>query len=465
MSKSVEAKMKKNLKLNEFNLTPVSSYTTESIPPTVNSGGRLLYKIPRTNFLDGERARIVMTVVADTNDFWSTNPSGVFALFESATLLMGGTQIQTVPLRASNYYKMKKTMGDLPSHPSKQLYVYGMQNQFADATPANTAFDLSYNQVVFEPETTVTWTTSASSSYDVVVYLKDLFDFFESSEIPLYALDSDLYVDITLKDSSLFAQVAIQDVSNNTLPTGYSISTAPLVCDFIRYPDAVMNAKREMPYVKHVTDVMATTKAPESTGSTNVQMNLANKQLKRVNVAVPMADEATGVDNSWLKRYTSADTKINIRVNGQNYWNQDVNINTGMGGILYANSKDSYNGKFTCAPGTFIDQASPEVSGSVIKGDSSGMLLSTDEDTPWGDSTYDAFGGANSYMSFNYQKDPAMGDHMANATRCENKPIEFTMEHPTSISGDAVAMYAEVQKLVEINPNGNVNILEGLPSV
>ncbi len=459
---SSQNKLQRLFKMNSEDRTRATSYTTEVLQPLTNTGTYLRYKIERKNWLDGHSVRLAPVITVDGADSWSTNTSGVFAPFESCTLYFGGTQVQSINLKASNFLVQKMRGSDLFRVPSEQRYVYGMQNEFVETCGNNVSLD--HNQLQFVPDQSVKYTTSAATTYELMLHLKDIFDFFDHSNIPLYALDADIFIEFTLKSSANVGQIAILDTSNNSLSTGYQISSAPLYVNYVRYDDETWNRLKNQDFVKNVTTVKATSRAPGS-GSTQVEQALANNQVKRITVAFPVDSSCMGVDNSYLRGSSGQECRIQLRSNGDEFWNQPLDLNRGYAGTMYSMTKEAHEGHFYAEPGSYVDGTNLGTVASILDTCINGPYENggTIRRNPWGGSTYSEIGGKNSYVCFPFQKDPRDGHSFMNSTRMDDKPVVLEVTHATGISCDSVVMYAETERICQIQPNGRVQLLDGLP--
>ena len=437
------SKMERLFKFKESLAERATTYNTDVIPPSSQTSDRIVWKVPKKNILNGRSARVQLSIVTSGSNSYSTNPSGVYACIRSFCVSIGGQQICALSANASNVLTFKSNASSKPfDHPSRLLYQLGRQ---IDAVAEDSA---GIDRVAWSPNTNVKYTTSASTTYDVMFYLSDLCELFDH-ELPVYSMNDDVYVELGLKDSSEFAKVCVDDGS----VSGWSVSSAKMICDFVLYPDEVMNAKRNMPVIAHYTDIHMTQKTVGSGNSTQIDMTLADKALKRVTLALPMASNPIlGDDSSYIKANDPSPFKYNLRTNGNQYVNEDFDLSYSP---AFEFTKDaSYDNEYwTLGKGCFGDESD--------SADSLGIYLSGNS-TFGGDSTttQEAFSGSQTWLSLSFQPDATQPASFANATKMDSKPICFQMSHNSNLSTPNALMWCDVQKLCLINPNGGVELLE-----
>ena len=443
----MSSKMERLFKLREMASQRAVTYNTDVIPPSSQTDDRILFRLPKKQILDGKSARVMLSITSTGADSFSTNMSGVFACIKNYTVSVGGTQIKSVGSNASNYLVMKQNQNrKMFNNPSKYLWFEG--RQLDASAEASTVNGEELTRYVWEPQTNIKCTQTQAGTYDLMFWLKDLCEIF-NGEIPVGLMEDYVYIDIGLKSSSEFAKVFVDNSCS-----GYAVSQARLVCNFVSYPPEVMNARREVPWVHGYSDTAVTQKAIGAGTSTTIQMSLADKALQSVNLAIPRSSNTAlvGDDSSHIsQRDGDADFKVNCRVNGDLFCNEDIKASS----HLYTVCKDASQDKelYTYAPSCFV------VEGNL----SSGVYLSNNS-TFGSDAvtTVDALAGNLSWVNLSYQPDASQGLSFSNATKCDSKPIELQLTHNANLEDTTALLFCDSVKMMEVSPHGTVNILEHL---
>ena len=419
-------------------------YATSLEAPQSHVGNQVVFRVPKKNLWDSPSSRIQFTVVPEGGDGGAYMASGVYAFIDSYQIHIGGTQIYSC-LNASNYLTMKANQrkGNYNNF-QRNMFLYGRQMEFemVDVDGTQKANWTPFDEMAPKADNV--------TSFDLCLYVKDLWNGFDKEAYPVQMMNDYITITINFKPSASFAKVLLPE---NGSVTGYSISNPRLVCNFLQLPSEDMLALAERPIVVPYTDVMTTQKPLSASTSTQVNMNLANKHVLNVNLAFPRPtdSELTGDDNSYLS--ASDGWQFQARING----NQLFTVPVAASKLLYTYAKDaSKDSSFYCyAPGCYIDESD---------GAGGGEFMDTNNYT-WGDantSSSTQFKGMSSWVSFSMQPfadEPLSWD---NSTQCDSKPISLQLGHNAGVNSTTpnVLVYVEVMKVLVINPDGGIEVVE-----
>ena len=437
--------MNRLFKMDEVKPSKAVTYQTEVVPPSSQTADRIVFRIPKKSILDAASCKLLLSLTSTGADSYSTNMSGILACLRSYTVSVGGVQIKGVNTAASNYLVMKQNQDSKMIY-SPQKYGFFEGRQIGVDTEADTVDGEELNRGKWDVNTNIKYTESLATTHDCIIWLKDLCDIFEN-EVPTGVMNEYVEIDLGLKSSSEFAKVFVDNSCS-----GYAISQARLICNFVQYSPEEMNLRRAEPWVHRYVDTAVTQKAIGSGTSTSIQMGLADKALMSVNLAIPRSSNTAivGDDSSRISQQDNeAPFTVNCRINGENYCNEDITASK----HLYSVCKDASRDKtlWCYQPSCFVSEGN----------DSAGVYLSGNS-TFGSDSITTRAGleGNLSWISLSYQPDASQTLSFSNATKVDSAPITLTLQHNASLEDTTALMFCDTVKVMEVSPEGNVNILE-----
>ena len=418
-----------------------TSYSTQVINPESLTASKAKYKMPKTDILDGDTSYILFDITSVGADAYSSTISGLYAIFAQFTVLTGGTQIASVPINCSAYMVINANQSrEMMNNPQKAMYQQGRQVRFEGVANAN-----GYEVGNWVPDTSITYTQSAATTFSLMLPLTVLSNLFKR-EVPLYAMEDPITIELDFKPSSSYNDIMVPSGGE----TGYTIASTQMVLNLLKYPDPVMNAMREMPLVLPIDHVMCTSKAVSSSTKTIICMQPSNLHVKTVYVSLPRTGAIIlGSEDSYVD--AADNMTVNINYNGKQYFPQPVKASR----QLYSIAKECSPDNELWAPvGTFLKESSGGL----------GDLLDVNVQ-PWGSSTEDIYSGSFTYLSFSFQIDATAPDSFQNATKFDTSNLEVVLTHNAGIEAltPVAYMWVVCQKMLQIDvASGHVNVLESL---